>query len=286
MKRDVFNKKGDFITSPEISQMFGEVGSAQQMLGLWAINFFNKSKLWDDEDKTRNKRVSLLEFGPGRGTLMKDLLRVLLEFDLLRNLEVNFVEASPFLTKEQQKRVKQLMKAKDIWLVFSELQQNQLKLDQRDFELQNTAKFTKCERLASEDGSLVFNWFQTYEAYLAHNQDALRKNRGTNSSAALPVLIICHEFFDALPVMVFEKLDRGWVEKLVDVSIEVDAKYLPLTQQKLPAGQFRLQQLECDPRAEPVPHLRAQPAQRFDQDRRPHRNLAQMFAWLTQHWSS
>jgi len=38
------------------------------------------------------------------------------------------------------------------------------------------------------------------------------------------VLIICHEFFDALPVMIFEKLDQGWVEKLVDVSIEVNAQ--------------------------------------------------------------
>jgi NADH dehydrogenase [ubiquinone] 1 alpha subcomplex assembly factor 7 len=36
MKRDVFNKRGDFITSPEISQMFGEC------LGVWATLFFQK----------------------------------------------------------------------------------------------------------------------------------------------------------------------------------------------------------------------------------------------------
>jgi SAM-dependent MidA family methyltransferase len=36
MKRDVFNAKGDFITSPEISQMFGE------MFGLWIAMFLDK----------------------------------------------------------------------------------------------------------------------------------------------------------------------------------------------------------------------------------------------------
>jgi NADH dehydrogenase [ubiquinone] 1 alpha subcomplex assembly factor 7 len=283
MKRDVFNKKGDFITSPEISQMFGEVRSAHQMLGLWAINFFTKSGLWDADDKSKNRRVSLLEFGPGRGTLMKDLIRVLMEFGLLRNIEVNFVEASPFLMKEQQERMKQLMKTKDVWLVYSELQQNSLKLDQKEFQLQNTDQFSKCERLASEDGSVVFNWFHTYEAYLAHNQEALRKNKGRPCFPAPPVLVICHEFFDALPVMVFEKLDRGWVEKLVDVSIEVDSQYPPMTQEKLPAGQLRLQQLERGQSPEPVPHFRPQPAQRLDQERRPHRNIAQVFDRLTQH---
>ena len=148
------------------------------MIGFWAINFFKKAKLWDMDNKAQNQRVSLLEFGPGRGTLMKDLIRVLMEFDLMKNIEVNFVEASPFLMKEQQERMKQLMKTKDVWLVFTELQQNSLKIDQKEFELQNTDKFTKCERLSSEDRSVVFNWFQTYEAYLAHNQEALRKNKG------------------------------------------------------------------------------------------------------------
>ena len=44
-----------------------------------------------------------------------------MEFDLMKNIEVNFVEASPFLMKEQQERMKQLMKTKDVWLVFSDV---------------------------------------------------------------------------------------------------------------------------------------------------------------------
>ena len=54
-------KKGDFITSPEISQLFGEI------LGLF-IYFF-----WD---KKIDKNFNLVELGPGRGTLLKDILNI------------------------------------------------------------------------------------------------------------------------------------------------------------------------------------------------------------------
>ncbi|KAJ0100161.1 hypothetical protein Patl1_22113 [Pistacia atlantica] len=66
---DVFGAEGDFITSPEVSQMFGE------MVGVWAMC------LW--EQIGQPKRVNLVELGPGRGTLMVDLLRFLMLIDLL-----------------------------------------------------------------------------------------------------------------------------------------------------------------------------------------------------------
>jgi SAM-dependent MidA family methyltransferase len=53
---------GDFITAPEISQMFGE------MIGFFFVN------LW--QQMSEPKAFTLLELGPGRGTLMSDLLRV------------------------------------------------------------------------------------------------------------------------------------------------------------------------------------------------------------------
>ena len=45
MKRDVFNKKGDFITSVEISQMFGE------MLGVWVVHLLEKIKIFKADKK-------------------------------------------------------------------------------------------------------------------------------------------------------------------------------------------------------------------------------------------
>ena len=54
--RDPFGLEGDFITAPEVSQIFGE------LLGLWCAD------LWAQMD--RPKMVNLVELGPGRGTLM------------------------------------------------------------------------------------------------------------------------------------------------------------------------------------------------------------------------
>ena len=61
--RDQFGQKGDFITSPEISQVFGE------LLGIWMV------AEWMAQGKIGHG-VEMIEVGPGRGTLMDDMLRV------------------------------------------------------------------------------------------------------------------------------------------------------------------------------------------------------------------
>lgn len=61
--KDQFGQKGDFITSPEISQIFGE------LLGIWLVTE------WMVQGKISNG-VEVIEVGPGRGTLMDDMLRV------------------------------------------------------------------------------------------------------------------------------------------------------------------------------------------------------------------
>ena len=61
--RPVIGRSGDFITAPEISQVFGE------LIGLWCII------VW--EQMGRPAPFNLVEFGPGRGTLMRDALRAM-----------------------------------------------------------------------------------------------------------------------------------------------------------------------------------------------------------------
>lgn len=59
----VFGKHGDFVTSPEISQVFGE------LIGIWTI------AEWMSQGRNKSG-VQLMEVGPGKGTLMDDMLRV------------------------------------------------------------------------------------------------------------------------------------------------------------------------------------------------------------------
>jgi NADH dehydrogenase [ubiquinone] 1 alpha subcomplex assembly factor 7 len=90
---DPFGGKGDFITAPEISQMFGE------MLGLWC------AQVWSDQGKPKN--TCLAELGPGRGTLMADALRALKRVPgFLDEVELVLVEASPVLRDLQREKLK------------------------------------------------------------------------------------------------------------------------------------------------------------------------------------
>lgn len=85
-----FGAAGDFITAPEISQMFGE------LLGLWGV------ATW--QAMGRPRRFNLVELGPGRGSLMADALRAAREQrDFLRAAKIQLVEMSPRL-REQQRR--------------------------------------------------------------------------------------------------------------------------------------------------------------------------------------
>ncbi|KAB2085176.1 hypothetical protein ES319_A05G383500v1 [Gossypium barbadense] len=93
INRDIFGAEGDFITSPEVSQMFGE------MVGVWAMC------LW--EQMGQPKRVNLVELGPGRGTLMADLLRGASKFkNFTESLHIHMVECSPALQKLQHQSLK------------------------------------------------------------------------------------------------------------------------------------------------------------------------------------
>ena len=86
-----FGAGGDFITAPEVSQMFGEI------VGAWLVHVGEAiAAALPDE------RINLVELGPGRGTLMADILRVArLRPDLDRRLDVHLVEASGKLRQVQ-----------------------------------------------------------------------------------------------------------------------------------------------------------------------------------------
>ena len=91
-KRDPFGAEGDFITAPEISQMFGE------LIGLWA------AEVWRMMGSPSSFR--LIELGPGRGTLMADALRAGRAMPgFCEALGLHFVELSPVLRQKQAERL-------------------------------------------------------------------------------------------------------------------------------------------------------------------------------------
>ncbi len=89
IKQDPFGQSGDFITAPEVSQLFGE------MIGIWCIQQWVRLGT--------PSPLHLVEGGPGRGTLMADLIRgsaVMEEFHYAT--DIHLIETSPILRSIQK----------------------------------------------------------------------------------------------------------------------------------------------------------------------------------------
>ena len=93
MRQEAFGTKGDFITAPDVSQLFGEI------IGVFLA-------LCLDQFETEVP-VTLVELGPGRGALMADVLRTLKQLrpKHFERLDVAMVETSPRLRQIQTKAI-------------------------------------------------------------------------------------------------------------------------------------------------------------------------------------
>lgn len=86
--RDPLGARGDFITAPEVSQVFGE------LIGLWFAEFWQRLGAPDP--------VLFAELGPGRGTLMRDARRAAAVVPgFARALKLHLIERSPVLRAAQ-----------------------------------------------------------------------------------------------------------------------------------------------------------------------------------------
>jgi NADH dehydrogenase [ubiquinone] 1 alpha subcomplex assembly factor 7 len=82
---------GDFITAPEISQMFGE------LIAMWCVDFWERSGQPD--------QIHFIELGPGRGTLMRDIHRSVRNHPFAKAMLTHFVETSPRLQQVQKETI-------------------------------------------------------------------------------------------------------------------------------------------------------------------------------------
>jgi NADH dehydrogenase [ubiquinone] 1 alpha subcomplex assembly factor 7 len=88
-RAEAIGRSGDFITAPEVSQMFGE------LIGLWS------AEIWAAMSRPRPLR--LVELGPGRGTLMADALRAIGKAapEFAAAIELHLIEINPQLRSRQ-----------------------------------------------------------------------------------------------------------------------------------------------------------------------------------------
>lgn len=89
---DPLGQDGDFTTAPEISQTFGE------LIGLWARYQWQQLGL--------GGKLRLIEFGPGRGTLMADALRAVMQSGWAQGTDIVLAEINPALRARQQETLR------------------------------------------------------------------------------------------------------------------------------------------------------------------------------------
>lgn len=95
MNKLPLGKDGDFITAPEISQLFGET------IAVWIMN------TWEKLGKP--SKFSLVELGPGKGTLVHDVIRVTKKYScFFSSMDIHLIEISPILQKIQKEKLKGL----------------------------------------------------------------------------------------------------------------------------------------------------------------------------------
>jgi len=187
---------GDFVTAPEISQLFGE------MVGIWCLS------TWQSLGEP--KEIDIIELGPGRGTLMKDILSVATKFPKFKSaINIHLVELSETMRTIQQETLFCSSKSDD-----------------------GETPPTK-----NEQGIVQRKCLQGIQISWYHMLQQIPEKTG------VPTLVIGQEFLDAFPVHQFVYTKAGWREKLVDIDTSDNSKYffrLVLSNNATPAAQALL----------------------------------------------
>lgn len=168
----IIGRGGDFVTSPELTAVFGD------LLGVWCV------ATW--EQLGRPARVRLLEAGPGRGTLISDVLRSTAVFPGFHEaLCVHLVEVSP-----------------------------QLRRTQRALLASHEAPAVAASSDAAVDQDLApVSWSGGGAAAVPITWHGSLDE--VPHDAGVAEIVLAHEFLDALPVHQIVATDRGWRERMV-----------------------------------------------------------------------
>lgn len=171
-------KNGDFITAPEISQLYGEI------IGLFVANYIKENHL---------KEFNLIELGPGRGTLMKDVVRVLSAiFENKIHYDIHFVE----INKNFQNNLKEKFSDCIIHLSIDTLpKKNSIVLANEFFDAFPIIQVQKIDNklyetiIRKDSGKLIFDKKEIRKEYEAlFNLDGLSSNQIIEKSPTASLL--------------------------------------------------------------------------------------------------
>ena len=266
----LIGQHGDFTTAPEISQIFGEC------VTIWLLTQY--------EQLNKPSKIQLVELGPGRGTLMCDILRSAKSIkgvghdfinalcssdendedgnddshsnnDIGSNNQVHgvhFVEVSENLRITQREAL-EAMKVKENnandnnnvdfefckWETKTEREERVAQIMSAIREKKTSGKEVDDELLKEivseqkkqnsngsvsvgvKSNSIPIHWHDSFND-VPFQTASTSDGKSEVKTASIPTFIVCQEFFDALPVHVFQKTQDGWRERLVDVAIEED----------------------------------------------------------------
>lgn len=199
---DVFGRRGDFVTSPEVTQVFGE------LIGVWLV------AMWHQMGSP--PLVRIVEMGPGLGTLMRDALRAASRFPgFYAGASVHMVEASPALRRKQADAL--------TCTEFTDAGPG--------VGAAGSGAAVESMRCGVEGGTPCSPVGGPTITWHGHVSDVPKDGA---------FLCVAHELFDALPVHQIERTARGWRERLVEVDDDEGGHHfrLALARCETPASRY------------------------------------------------
>jgi len=237
----VIGASGDFITAPEVSELFGE------SLLVWLITQY--------QTLGNPSKIQLIEIGPGKGTLICDVLRSALTTfpDFAAALTssngatsgeggkkkvavgVHLVEVTDGMRSRQKESLQKLQGETTVMekgFSFS--------FDNSESEIDNVQEHDPSnDKQIEQSNAIAINWHDLLSSVPTHDAE---------TGEPIPTFIICQELLDALPIHSFQKIEGGqWRERLVDVAVrDKEEESSEVTKIKQAAGRMKYSDAESE----------------------------------------
>jgi NADH dehydrogenase [ubiquinone] 1 alpha subcomplex assembly factor 7 len=212
----IIGSGGDFITAPEVSQLFGE------SILVWLITQY--------QTLGKPSKIQLIEIGPGKGTLICDIIRSAIStFDDFASaltstdtnksrvdVGVHLIEVTNGMRARQKESLQILANEKAVTekkYAFHFLSDDSDEVVVSSDESNDSSASSNND--SKHQNTIAFQWHDVLSSVPTHD---------TNGSP-IPTFIICQELVDALPIHSFQKIEGGaWRERLIDCAIRDDSE--------------------------------------------------------------